>query len=839
MKKIITSLSFLLLFSCVVFGQQEKKKPNPQIFSAGSANVQQNIAKPQIEPVRENLFRGAGIKPVQNQKPSSSPGLVKSYKSATDADKATVILRVTGDLWGDGTGYQMLLDADHNTYNSVFRPGSPLSVYVDADPAIYAQFEYKIPANADGKLSTTNIIVNAEGSVVIPEGVYDFCIANPTPGGTDGFPAVWVASGDYGGYGKFVFRKGYTYVFEVTRPQGTSDFVSLRADNEAKMIGLSLPKFSSKLTNAEDVKIKVKNAGEQAMAGFGLSYRINNGTVVTENYTGNVLPGDTLEYLFTQKGDLSAAGEYFVKSWVTLPGDMNIANDTLSGSTMKYGTIGVPYAVDFTSSASLDWNSTVDNAWVWSDYDQAMLPNAASVPLVSRPITIPAGEYRFSLNYKSGLYFPQFGIENPESFSILIGKEGTDPQTWTPVKVYTDDITYGLFITGETKFTIDADGEYSFAIMPTVALGGLRYKSISISKILDHDLRVNSLGSATLPRLTPVYQVNADHSFLVGMVNRGRNQEPASQVNIKVGGSVIASGETFTLPVDAMAQITLTGKVKGLKVNDELRCVAEINLPSDEYVADNQLEYAIQVSDSTYACDKAVNFADGVGANEGGIQFGNVFTLAKTDTLTSVSVGLANVSQTSSFGIALYEVNDFDYSLGMNLFTVTSYERGLGGQIATFAVPEAVLDAGTYYFEVQQTESGKNVALAYDSDPFGVFYMKNEEGGLSAYSGFGYLCIRPNFGKNYKTGLGIGRIDVDKNVNVYYSPASKTIEVKSSDTPINKVSVFSVDGRKVFESVSGLSLNDYSVNVAAVYNGVYVVLVETAAGKVTSKVVVR
>ena len=31
---------------------------------------------------------------------------------------ATVILTV-GDVWGDGSGYQMLLDADANTYGSV------------------------------------------------------------------------------------------------------------------------------------------------------------------------------------------------------------------------------------------------------------------------------------------------------------------------------------------------------------------------------------------------------------------------------------------------------------------------------------------------------------------------------------------------------------------------------------------------------------------------------------------------------------------------------------------------------------------------------------------------
>ena len=61
-------------------------------------------------------------------------------------------------IWGDGTGYQMLLDADHNTYGTIIPESGPLTEEGGDVPAsTYAEFEYKIPENADGAPSTTNM----------------------------------------------------------------------------------------------------------------------------------------------------------------------------------------------------------------------------------------------------------------------------------------------------------------------------------------------------------------------------------------------------------------------------------------------------------------------------------------------------------------------------------------------------------------------------------------------------------------------------------------------------------------------------------------------------------
>jgi hypothetical protein len=43
--------------------------------------------------------------------------------------------------------------------------------------------EYKIPENADGSINTGNVVWGTDTvSILIPAGVYDYAITNPTPG---------------------------------------------------------------------------------------------------------------------------------------------------------------------------------------------------------------------------------------------------------------------------------------------------------------------------------------------------------------------------------------------------------------------------------------------------------------------------------------------------------------------------------------------------------------------------------------------------------------------------------------------------------------------------------
>ena len=126
-------------------------------------------------------------------------------------------------IWGDGTGYQMLLDADHNTYGTIIPESGPLTEEGGDVPAsTYAEFEYKIPENADGALSTTNMVLSGTSSITIPAGTYDWCITNPSPLEEEEF--MWIA-GD-GRSNDYVFESGFSYTFTVSL-DGESDKVEI------------------------------------------------------------------------------------------------------------------------------------------------------------------------------------------------------------------------------------------------------------------------------------------------------------------------------------------------------------------------------------------------------------------------------------------------------------------------------------------------------------------------------------------------------------------------------------------------------------------------------------
>ena len=127
------------------------------------------------------------------------------------------------DVWGDGSGYQMLLDADATAYGNIIPETGGLTSSGNASAATYAEFEYKIPENADGSLTTANIVYDGSVTITIPAGVYDWCIANPTPG-----DRVWIATD--GRADDYEFASGASYVFLVELV-GNNDAVTVTIDD--------------------------------------------------------------------------------------------------------------------------------------------------------------------------------------------------------------------------------------------------------------------------------------------------------------------------------------------------------------------------------------------------------------------------------------------------------------------------------------------------------------------------------------------------------------------------------------------------------------------------------
>ena len=147
-----------------------------------------------------------------NGAPVYSDITVKARYRDPNATTATISL-TAGDVFSDGSGYQMLLDADATAFGNEIPVEGPLTQSGNAPAGLYDAFEYKIPVNADGSTTTSNIVINNTVTIEVPAGTYDWCITNPTPG-----DRIWIASnqGNVGGRADdYEFEAGYTYNFTV------------------------------------------------------------------------------------------------------------------------------------------------------------------------------------------------------------------------------------------------------------------------------------------------------------------------------------------------------------------------------------------------------------------------------------------------------------------------------------------------------------------------------------------------------------------------------------------------------------------------------------------------
>ena len=144
--------------------------------------------------------------------PTEEPTPTQNPNTPAPGGMATISL-TAGDVFSDGSGYQMLLDADATAFGNEIPVEGPLTQSGNAPAGLYDAFEYKIPVNADGSTTTSNVVVNNTVTIQVPAGTYDWCLTNPTPG-----DRIWIASsqGNVGGRADdYTFEAGYTYNFTV------------------------------------------------------------------------------------------------------------------------------------------------------------------------------------------------------------------------------------------------------------------------------------------------------------------------------------------------------------------------------------------------------------------------------------------------------------------------------------------------------------------------------------------------------------------------------------------------------------------------------------------------
>lgn len=211
MKKQNTLFAFALLFS---------------LWGLGQTAMAQKMRK-EISPARAKTL-------MLKQQKAEPSDLSKFRDEPIPGGMARIILEAH-DVWGDGSGYQMLIDADHTAYGNEIPPPTPLGQCLTEDcniPAtLYDPFEFKVPAAADPSCTPEYQVVDGVTFIDVPAGIYDYVVVNPTPDLCIVIPGIFGQTDDT--YGDdFRFEAGKIYHFLVAFQNGTSfsttgDYVTL------------------------------------------------------------------------------------------------------------------------------------------------------------------------------------------------------------------------------------------------------------------------------------------------------------------------------------------------------------------------------------------------------------------------------------------------------------------------------------------------------------------------------------------------------------------------------------------------------------------------------------
>lgn len=132
-----------------------------------------------------------------------------------------VIYLKAHDVWGDGTGYQILLDNTATQFGNAIPEVGALVIGCDVPADLSGKFSHRLPTNADISCTPEHQVVDGEEMTTIPAGIYDYCIVNPEPGIN-----IWIASGELARQDNYEFKAGNEYHFEALST-GSSDMIVL------------------------------------------------------------------------------------------------------------------------------------------------------------------------------------------------------------------------------------------------------------------------------------------------------------------------------------------------------------------------------------------------------------------------------------------------------------------------------------------------------------------------------------------------------------------------------------------------------------------------------------
>ena len=133
-------------------------------------------------------------------------------------------------------------------------------------------------------------------------------------------------------------------------------------------------------TNSETITVKVKNFGAEASKDtIPIGYSTDNGETYTmDTIFGSIPIGDSTNFTFADKADLSVPNIYKIKIKTFLQNDEYTSNDCLSFTLKAIPTYSLPYYTDFENDSDFWSSNGINSSWEYGTPNASIISGAAS-----------------------------------------------------------------------------------------------------------------------------------------------------------------------------------------------------------------------------------------------------------------------------------------------------------------------------------------------------------------------------------------------------------------------------------------------------------------------------
>lgn len=401
----------------------------------------------------------------------------RPYNPSLTAD--SLMLSLNGMLFPAQTRFEFWYKnhgQDNNPGNKVWMRASETSPWVLA---------YDLYANQNGinqwKLARVNI--NEVLSPLSPTSTFQIKFGEE--GNTSANSAVQELDVD----------DGYTF----------DDVAIYEAQNDVALNKIVSPANGCGLNATTPVSIRVKNYNNATLNNIVVAYRINGGSIVSENIS-TLTANQSLDYTFSTAANLSNYTDYTIEAWAKYGTDTYAGNDTATIQIHNSPVISsYPFLESFETNDGFFYSRGLNSSWQWGTPNKTIINGAAN----GSKVWATGLNGNYNDNELSYLYSPCFNLSSLTqpvlSFSFINNTEQDYDYTWVEYSTdggltwlklgsagagtnWYDDVTFNRWNVNNNKWhvasidvpTIGSSVRFRFVM---TADGGVNYEGAAIDDI--------------------------------------------------------------------------------------------------------------------------------------------------------------------------------------------------------------------------------------------------------------------------------------------------------------------------------------------------------------------